>query len=830
MFAFYPRPRRSNRRSFIRAFIAPVAVVAMVLALLGSDLAGNAAFGATTEPTPTGQSVIDGSFRPIELPVKTVESPEGPVGVPPTRDVVETLPTDDAVPTEEAIPAETPTETEPLEVIPVDDTGDGSIAVRKYYCPEGTESGLTLEAYVSTCTEPMKDTTFTLVDGTGFHVQGTNPDIGGIFWQNVVIGQEGELQIQEEIPVEYADPVVYCGMEGEAPVLMSSANGFVIPQPSAVPFYYLCHWFNIPAERPDSNVIELWKHYCPVGTGDALTLADYTVLCSEPILPTTFTLTDPDGSYPHMTDATGYTRWLNVTTTGGTVAIAEDLPVGYGTPMVFCTYEGQQPEQVPATDGYLHLSLVSAEFRMLCQVFNIPMADDPGSLTILKYTCPENYDLHAPGADPYVDCPTLTDGVTFILDDGQQGLDPGGVTGDNGPGTTTFVNVEPGDYTVEEVLDPGMGDPFVLECVGSVPQLQPYPLWSGNNLPITINAGEAIACHWFNVPLGDPDLGTLTVTKHICTTAAFVSDIDCGIYEGGQTFDLLSWDSVQWNVIATETTDVTGRIVWTDLPIGHYRVAEHGATWCHFESSALLANDYSFNINHQGGMDQTVDVWNCGADPGTNDEIPTTYPNTGAGASDSSIRLASSGGRRTSPVEGDAVATPPVSRCLPSDDTAATTGDALCPRGAVPVAIRIDAIGVDAPIEVKETVDGVMQQPSGETAVAWYKEGARLGEPGNMLLAGHLNWWGVPEAVFFSLGSVREGDEIVLTDASGMAWTYRVAWVRQESSLAPASADVVGPTAEPAITLMTCGGEWNAEAGIYDERTVVRAVLVDGPE
>jgi sortase (surface protein transpeptidase) len=162
----------------------------------------------------------------------------------------------------------------------------------------------------------------------------------------------------------------------------------------------------------------------------------------------------------------------------------------------------------------------------------------------------------------------------------------------------------------------------------------------------------------------------------------------------------------------------------------------------------------------------------------------------------------------------------PTSLCLPPepDDDSAT-----CRRGPVPVALQIAAIAVDAPIEVRETIGGVMQQPSDETHVAWYKETARLGETGNLLLAGHLNWWGVPEAVFFRLGELRPGDAVVLVDADTTAFTYTVEWVRQESTLAPPAEEVLGMTAYEAVTLITCGGEWNSSISEYDERTVVRA-------
>lgn len=826
MSAIHPRRRQSTLNA---SLVASVAFVLLGLLLVGGDLAGSTLAAINPTSTPSTR-VIDGPFIPLELPTQV-----------PTRDVpVLGVPTESSATEEEVSvePTTVPTEVPETEVSATEEgrhgTGsENSLTIWKLNCPEGTSSMMSEAEYAEMCHKLGRGIEFTLTSDTGVDSAFTTDD-GRIGWSGVQPAADGTLSIQETLPAGFGEPQVFCSLSSDVDVAPMKAEqvpatGGRISLTLAIQvFNYTCWWYNIPTPEDGANAIELWKHYCPAGTSDALTIADYMTICAEPVPPTTFTLTDPDGSYPMTTDATGYTRWLNVSTTAGQVAIAEKLPVGYGTPQVFCEYSGQQPEQVPATNGYLHLSLVSDEFRILCQVFNIP-TDDTSSLTIVKYTCPAGYDLYAPGADPGFDCQTLTDGIPFVLDDGMPGLDLGGITGDSGTGTVSFADVKPGSYTVEELVPPGMGDPFVLKCEGGSPQLQPYPLWSGNGLPITLNPGEAVFCFWYNVPAPDPDSGTLTLTKYACTTETFVSDLDCQVYEGGQVIDLLEWDGVQWDKLDTEKTDAFGRIVWTNLPIGHYLLAEQGTTWCHIESSALLGNDGSFNLNQQGGVDQTVAIYNCGFDPRTPDGTPTDWPNTGVGDMRSSMRTDASDERNVPLVEGGESATPVADRCLDADDPLATSGDVACPREAVPVTIRIGAIGVDAPIEVKETVGGQMQQPTGETAVAWYKESPRLGEPGNMLFAGHLNWWGIPEAVFFRLGDLQEGDKIVVTDASGAEWTYRVVWVRQDDTFSPPSAEVVGSTAQPSITLITCGGEWHAETGLYDKRTVVRAVLVSGP-
>jgi LPXTG-site transpeptidase (sortase) family protein len=154
-------------------------------------------------------------------------------------------------------------------------------------------------------------------------------------------------------------------------------------------------------------------------------------------------------------------------------------------------------------------------------------------------------------------------------------------------------------------------------------------------------------------------------------------------------------------------------------------------------------------------------------------------------------------------------------------------GEGECQRGAVPIHLTVESIGVDADFEYKEIVDGLMEQPTGPEQVAWYKDTARLGESNNVVVAGHLNWWNVPEGVFYRLQDMQEGDRIEVTGDDGQVYIYEVRSVTQESNLEPPGIDVIGPTDEQTLTLITCGGEWNADIAEYDQRTVVRAVQVD---
>lgn len=143
-----------------------------------------------------------------------------------------------------------------------------------------------------------------------------------------------------------------------------------------------------------------------------------------------------------------------------------------------------------------------------------------------------------------------------------------------------------------------------------------------------------------------------------------------------------------------------------------------------------------------------------------------------------------------------------------------------------PLNINSDAIDLNADITVREIINGEMQTPKDELEVSWYKETGSPGEPEtNMVFAGHLNWYNTPEAVFHNIDELEEDDEIVVTAEDGTEYTYVVKWVELIETADADMEAIVGPTEEPSLTLITCGGEWDSAAGQYKQRTVVRAEL-----
>jgi sortase (surface protein transpeptidase) len=150
--------------------------------------------------------------------------------------------------------------------------------------------------------------------------------------------------------------------------------------------------------------------------------------------------------------------------------------------------------------------------------------------------------------------------------------------------------------------------------------------------------------------------------------------------------------------------------------------------------------------------------------------------------------------------------------------------------GVAPVELQVDSVGVDAPIELGAVVDGAMQDPSGPWVVSWYDQLGKIGEGGNVVLAGHVDYWNVGPAVFWDVRDLPAGDVIRVVGEDGKNYEYAVQWTQpyMADELTPEviQQDIVGDTGEETLTLITCGGEFNPDTGEYNERWVVRANLI----
>ncbi len=231
--------------------------------------------------------------------------------------------------------------------------------------------------------------------------------------------------------------------------------------------------------------------------------------------------------------------------------VTETVPDGFATPVKYCWVTNEAdttPYNAPAEGASIDLEVAPGD-HFECWWINIPDQGD-GSIHINKFTCPEGYDPYAQGIDPFVDCPVVTNGIEFLLNDADAQ-----VTGQVFDGAVNWTGLSAGTYYVDETEPAGTAAIFIWDCQGNdTPMIQGSPISSGPFLLIELMPGDHIVCNWFNVPEA-PDTGTVTVVKYGCSTAVFVSVDDCQIYEGGADFELSVAGTYQWTTASCGTTN-----------------------------------------------------------------------------------------------------------------------------------------------------------------------------------------------------------------------------------------------------------------------------------
>ena len=151
----------------------------------------------------------------------------------------------------------------------------------------------------------------------------------------------------------------------------------------------------------------------------------------------------------------------------------------------------------------------------------------------------------------------------------------------------------------------------------------------------------------------------------------------------------------------------------------------------------------------------------------------------------------------------------------------------VSPNEQLPVAMVIADADVDAAVEVRTIADGVMQDPTGPWVVSWYDFSSMAGSKSNAVFAGHVDFWGVGPSVLRNINDLDEGAEILVTGEDGTVFTYAVETIYRIDAYNLSAEDlegIIGPTDYAALTIITCGGEFNGSE--YLQRDILRAKLV----
>ena len=135
-------------------------------------------------------------------------------------------------------------------------------------------------------------------------------------------------------------------------------------------------------------------------------------------------------------------------------------------------------------------------------------------------------------------------------------------------------------------------------------------------------------------------------------------------------------------------------------------------------------------------------------------------------------------------------------------------------RPAPPGRIRIPDAQVDAGIEaVRARRDGIEVPPAGWAG--WYSGGARPGEPGRAVVIGHFDTSEGP-GVFEQVPELDRGARIEVVDNRGEVHGYRVVGVTRVRKRRFPTRAVYGPSRNPVLVLVTCGGPYVAGRGYRD--------------
>lgn len=144
---------------------------------------------------------------------------------------------------------------------------------------------------------------------------------------------------------------------------------------------------------------------------------------------------------------------------------------------------------------------------------------------------------------------------------------------------------------------------------------------------------------------------------------------------------------------------------------------------------------------------------------------------------------------------------------------------------APPVRVRAPAIGVDSTlVRLGTDAIGALVPPADFARAGWFAAGTAPGDVGPAVIAGHVDSTD-GAAVFFRLGDLAAGDEVLVDREDGTTARFAVTSVdRYPKSDFPTEA-VYGPTPRAELRLITCGGDFDRSARSYEDNVVVFARL-----
>ncbi|MBB2947142.1 hypothetical protein FB565_006910 [Actinoplanes lutulentus] len=143
-----------------------------------------------------------------------------------------------------------------------------------------------------------------------------------------------------------------------------------------------------------------------------------------------------------------------------------------------------------------------------------------------------------------------------------------------------------------------------------------------------------------------------------------------------------------------------------------------------------------------------------------------------------------------------------------------------------PSRLRIPALGVDAAVEAVgiDARSGDFAVPADVGRVGWYRFGPGFeAVAGSIVVAGHVDAADQGKGVFFRLGSLKAGDVVTLTGLGGVTRDFEVVARERYRKVAVPLEQYFARDGSVRLTLITCGGTFDAKTRHYRDNVVITA-------
>lgn len=142
-----------------------------------------------------------------------------------------------------------------------------------------------------------------------------------------------------------------------------------------------------------------------------------------------------------------------------------------------------------------------------------------------------------------------------------------------------------------------------------------------------------------------------------------------------------------------------------------------------------------------------------------------------------------------------------------------------------PASVLIPKISLNAPVQpVGADSDGTQLVPSDNKTTSWWKHGAKPGEHGSAVIAGHYKVGNGSPGVFYRLNEVQVGENITVVDVEGQELTFKVV----EREIYPVEEfptnHIYSDKENKSLNLVTCTGSYLADQDDYSHRLVLYTI------